>query len=456
MNDGFPYSYTLTNLLPGEPDTVVNPGGRVPPAGLVPAPARSQSPQHRVGERGCLRVRDRAADVPGRPEQGSLYRIPRCLQLGGTANEENPLLFADTSTGKYFDFVSNDEPNIGHFDGASSIADSLYLSDVASTGQVFGSPGTGVIYQIKSLGLPPTDGWQGYALDPQHTALSPVASQPLGSILWQAPVDLHPQYNGNDLLIHYGSPLVTASNTVIIPVKTGTTERVRGPGTLGVKWRRAVDVDLGLPCSQPSGYNWIPSYSPTLTPSNRLYFAGNGGTVMYTDSPDAAGPNPPATGRLAFFGLANYNANPAAYNSTVFINTPITSDSAGNIYFGFIVTGSNPSGADQRNRADRRRAAPEAGPPVVSGTSQVATNSAPALSNDGTTLYVLESTGNFGSGKLVALNSHTLAVLAQVTLKDPHNRRKRLDHQRRHGFAHGRARRRRLYRRARESVRVEP
>ena len=74
------------------------------------------------------------------------------------------------------------------------------------------------------------DGWQGYGLNPQHTALSPVASQSLGSILWQTPVDLNPQYNGDDLLIHYGSPLITAANTVIVPVKTGATERLRGRG----------------------------------------------------------------------------------------------------------------------------------------------------------------------------------------------------------------------------------
>src|SRR5262249_22282733 len=56
---------------------------------------------------------------------------------------------------------------------------------------------------------------------------------------------------------------------------------------------------------------------------------------------------------------------------------------------------------------------------VVAGMNQVATNSAPALSNDENTLYVLESTGNAGAGKLIALNSHTLVVTAQVALKDP-------------------------------------
>src|SRR5262245_22950245 len=63
--------------------------------------------------------------------------------------------------------------------------------------------------------------WEGYALGPQHTALSTVASQPLNAIRWQTPVDLQPQYSGDDLLIHYGSPAVTAANTVIVPVKTG-------------------------------------------------------------------------------------------------------------------------------------------------------------------------------------------------------------------------------------------
>ncbi len=76
---------------------------------------------------------------------------------------------------------------------------------------------------LESRALLAVDGWQGYALNAQHTALSPYASEPLGSIAWHAPVDLDPQYDGNELLIHYGSPVITAANTVLVPVKTGAT-----------------------------------------------------------------------------------------------------------------------------------------------------------------------------------------------------------------------------------------
>ena len=65
--------------------------------------------------------------------------------------------------------------------------------------------------------------WSGYAHTPQHDAIASVASQPLNRILWHVPVDLNPQYSGSELLIHYGSPLITRSNTVIVPVKTGAT-----------------------------------------------------------------------------------------------------------------------------------------------------------------------------------------------------------------------------------------
>ena len=66
--------------------------------------------------------------------------------------------------------------------------------------------------------------WDGYAGNAQHTGgSSTTLSQPLAGIKWSAPVDLQPQYVGDDLLIHYGSPMITANNTVIVPVKTGAT-----------------------------------------------------------------------------------------------------------------------------------------------------------------------------------------------------------------------------------------
>jgi len=179
--------------------------------------------------------------------------------------------------------------------------------------------------------------WSGYAHDAQHNAVSPAPSQPLNRILWQAPVDLNPQYSGDELLIHYGSPLITRSNTVIVPVKVGATDGFRVEAhnaTNGAtNWMQSTDYRL-------PPHNWTPSFSPVLTPKNRLWFPGGGGTVYYCDSPDAT--NTPATGQVAFYGLANYSANTNAYLNNVFINTPLTSDRYGNIFFGFQVTNSTP------------------------------------------------------------------------------------------------------------------
>src|SRR5271170_4943056 len=64
-----------------------------------------------------------------------------------------------------------------------------------------------------------TGAWLTHSHDEQHTALSTVESQPLDAIHWHVPVDLDPPKG--EIFIHYGSPLVTAANTVIVPVKTG-------------------------------------------------------------------------------------------------------------------------------------------------------------------------------------------------------------------------------------------
>lgn len=270
----------------------------------------------------------------------------------------------------------------------------------------------------QSIRLP----WSSYAHDPQHDAIVTVPSQPLNRIHWQTAVDLDPQYSGNDLYAHYGSPLITRANTVLVPVKTGAAggfEVKALAGATGVtNWTQVTDYIL-------PPHDWVPVFSPTLTPGNRLYFPGGGGTVYYCDTPDTNGP--PVIGQIAFYGLANYLANTNAYLNNVFIDTPITSDRYGDVFFGFEVTGSNPLNlASGLARIDFNGSctwisASNAASDV--NIFKVAQNCSPALSNDHKTLYVgvnnSDPDGTFGNyGYLLALDSRTLAPLAKVRLKD--------------------------------------
>ncbi len=153
-------------------------------------------------------------------------------------------------------------------------------------------------------------------------------------------------------------------------------------------------------------------------------FCRAGGTVYYITNPDANGAT--TSGQLAFYGLSNYTANPSLYNSSVFINTPITADKAGNIYFGFMVTGTGPGnlqGGIARIAADGTGTwVPAKTAASDLGMTKVVHNIAPALSNDGQSLYVAVNNGNGtsngNSGYLLRLDSTTLQTLARVRLKD--------------------------------------
>jgi hypothetical protein len=64
--------------------------------------------------------------------------------------------------------------------------------------------------------------WATHSHD-ASTAVSSVTSQPLSTIHWQVPVDLPPPTG--EIFIDYGSPLITAPNRLIVPVKTGAEQR---------------------------------------------------------------------------------------------------------------------------------------------------------------------------------------------------------------------------------------
>jgi len=273
----------------------------------------------------------------------------------------------------------------------------------------------------------------GYGRNAQHDATAGVVAQDFSRILWTTPMDLNPPYSGQDLLIHYGSPCITASNTVIIPVKTGLYDGFRieaHRGTNGdLLW--ATDTAYSLP-----NHGWIPSYGPTLVnipmgglTDPRSIYAGffstwlawpeAGGNVVFRGSPDA----PYAFKKtVTFYGADQYNSDPSTYNSSVKICTPLTSGPDGSVYFGYSIEGSNAlnlkSGFARVTAGGTNVfiSAADACGDINSPLAKM--NCAPALSIDNKLLYVVSKSHGAG-GYLIALDAQTLQPKSRVWLKDP-------------------------------------
>jgi len=266
-------------------------------------------------------------------------------------------------------------------------------------------------------GSPAIAAWRMHAGNAQHTALSSVPTQALQQIHWQTPVDLNPQYTGDVLFIHYGSPLVTEGNTVIFPVKTGVADtfmvEARRGGDGSLLWQ--LDTDYTLP-----PYSWVPEVGLTLAHGGRMYFPGAGGTLLWTDALDAPGAH--TANRVAFFGAAAYAANPAAFDASLRVCTPLTSDAQGTIYFGVREVTSNPLGIVNGIAAvDADGAGRFVSMLTASGglCDQVGTNCAPALSRDEQTLYIGGRGGNNAPSYLLSLATADLSTRQVRPLIDP-------------------------------------
>ncbi len=276
--------------------------------------------------------------------------------------------------------------------------------------------------------------WTGYGGNYSHTGISAVRSKSMGKVLWSAPLDLA-NYNGNDILTHYGEVAITALNTVITPLRStnGAPYTVRGiNGANGSLVWSYVSSYI-----EPS-HSWGPSFGPTILPGLELVTYSGNQRVVIPYSPKAAWPE--SGGRIAirsnsdmgtalvtktaFYGNAAYAANPSGYDGTVKVCTPLTAGPDGSIYFGFIVE----NGSAPNNMLSGLAVVhPNGTSNWVSaqtlsndtGIAEVPVNCAPALSPDGSKVYVATSTGYWGRGYLCSANAKNLAPIAHVALVDP-------------------------------------
>ena len=263
-----------------------------------------------------------------------------------------------------------------------------------------------------------------FAGNAQHTGLYSPTAQSLNAIHWTSPIDL----NNTGGYAHYGAPVLTPADTIFVPVKTGATGgfqiNVLNAATGAAMYSLSTDY------TQPS-HDWILPYQPVLATSTetRLYYPGDGGTIYYIDNVDSVNHGTPV--QQAFYApLSTYQGNVAGFNSTVFINTPITADSSGDIFFGFRVNGTAPAPLNTTQSGFARIDPNGNAIYVLAGTAASDTNigydthaSAPALSNDGTTLYVVvkSPSSDASYAYLLGLDSTTLATKYKVFLKDPRN-----------------------------------
>jgi hypothetical protein len=276
---------------------------------------------------------------------------------------------------------------------------------------------------IAGQGSALAQGWPGYGNGSQHQALSSVGSQFPQKIVWSTSVDLLSATDFGFLNTHYGSPVMTSQNTVIVPVKTGESGGFRMEGHRGSDGTLLWQLDSDY--TYPPSYDWMLPFQIVIANPNTVAMAGAGGTVIVRTTPNSASGT---VTRYAFYGIDNYNNNTDAYNSSVQIITPLTTDGNGVLYFGYLATGAPGGLVSGLARLDLKSTSgfgTWVSAAAASGDStmqKVAYNCAPALSLDHRKVYVgVNNVNGFvdgGAGYLVAVNSSSLARIASVRLKD--------------------------------------
>jgi hypothetical protein len=289
-----------------------------------------------------------------------------------------------------------------------------------------------------------TSSWLCYGGGPQHIAQFTGNSQTLTKVHWHATMDDDPGYYQGVVFAHYASPMVSAANTVVY-----SRRHTEGLGTSNPDYNNfnlvAVNGTTGAPVFSfgtdytapliftTSTYDWttmLPTTLAVLTqPSGGsttgAVVAGAGGSIFLRESVDKPAST---TSRLVFYTtLADFNKNLSLYGTSVQICSGITADSSGNVYFGYQASGT-PAATFKLGTGGIAKVNLMTGASTFISIASLGTNfqsaimpaynGAPALSNDGTALYIGLTDGQ-STGYLVKLATSNLKLMAKATLWDP-------------------------------------
>src|SRR5215467_6817166 len=289
-----------------------------------------------------------------------------------------------------------------------------WLFSPASSAQIVGADNS------RAAGSSATVEWAGFGGNAQHTAVARNRPQPFRRIRWRRKVDLAPVLVHGVLPIHYGSPMITGANTVLVPTRVSATAGFRVVAYSGISGVRrwSLDTDYRTPPFLVAAHAFTPPLPAVLTPGNTLAVAGAGGTVLMREHANRA---VGTVQRRVFYGAAQWKAHRSAYDKAVQITTPLTAGPDGSVYFGFSVTGATPAHLSSgiarigaHGHATWIAAPAAAGDQTATG---VAISCAPALSPDGRTVYITVTSPT--GGILVGLDATTLKPRFHVLLKDP-------------------------------------
>ncbi len=180
-----------------------------------------------------------------------------------------------------------------------------------------------------------------------------------------------------------------------------------------------------------------PSMTPAIDSNDVLYIPGAGGTIYKRSSANSA---TATTTQICFYGLSTYQGDTTGFGNNVQICTPIVVDANNNIYFGFYVnenfyTNANNTPSLKSGIAKISSTGVETWVAIDSITGdtddEVQTNCEPAISNDGTHLYVAYASCSgppgsaygsweyYANPKLDELNTSDLSKVATVGLTIP-------------------------------------